>query len=1252
MSSGGPMIKQKLIKTTLIASAVSVALGSSLAFAETPKINELRIDQPSTDNDEYFELFGNANESLDGLTYLVIGDGAGGSGVIEAVVNLDGQQFDEDGLFLAAESTFSLATADLTTNLNFENSDNVTHLLVKGFTGSNGDDLDTDNDGVLDSMPFTSILDSVALVESTTSGEEVYSNTTVGPNGTFVPAHVYREFDGTGDFIIGDEFTAGLSENETPGALNNTSAPLVNVSINELRIDQPSTDNDEYVELFGEPGASLDGLSFMVIGDGSGGSGTIEALVDLSGNTLDENGFFLIAEATFSLGTADLTTALNFENSDNVTHLVVRNTSLSVGDDVDTDDDGIVDVSGLEDVVDSVALIESVGTGELVYSTTVVGPNGTFVPAHVYRDADGTGEFQIGEFNPADSTNETPGASNVIPVIVDVAINELRIDQPSSDDDEYFELFGAPGASLDGLSFITIGDGPGGSGVIETVVDLSGNVLDENGFFLVAEGAFTLGAADLVTTLNFENGDNVTHMVVRDATASVGDDIDTDDDGTIDVTGFEDVVDSVALIETVGTGDLVYSTNTVGPNGTFVPAHVYRETDGTGTFLIGEFDPSSSTNETPGASNTGNGGGGGGGGTGNLGACDADATLISAVQGSGLSSPLIGQSVVVEGVVTNVAPGLDGVFLQEELIDEDGDPATSEGIFVSLGANATLPALNDVIRVLGTVQESFNRTQINATEVDLSCGTDNTVQAVSLTLPFATEDAPEAYEGMLVDFQQTLTVSSNFGLGSFGEVTVSNGRLYKSTQLFTPGTTEERDLEAANQLNQIIIDDNANGEFVEEVVYPNFAIGGLSAVNTLRLGDTTEQVTGNMDYGFNAYRIRPVTEPIFYPSNPRLATPDIVRGNVTVASFNVLNYFTTLNERGADTSEEFERQADKIVAALVEINADVVGLMEIENNGFGEGSATDDLVGRLNAELGAGTYTFVDNSGQTGTDQIKVALLYKPAVVAPTEAERVLSSANSPTENGQPLFDDGRNRFSLAQKFSVLENSETFVVNVNHLKSKGSGCGAGDDDTTTGQGNCNGTRTRAAKALSQWLAAEYGNEPTLIIGDLNAYAKEDPITELVNGGYTDLARFFEGELAYGYSFRGETGSLDYAMANQTALAKVIDVTDWTINADEPIALDYNVEDQSPLLQAKYYAPDAFRASDHDPVIVSMNFEVAAKPGDVNGDGNIDFADYMMIAGALGTSTGDANFIEAADLDENGAITFDDLRLWYQIFISQ
>ncbi len=183
-------------------------------------INEIRVDQPGADNEEYFELAGTPGESLNGLSYVVLGDGAAalGSGVVEAAINLDGLAIPTSGYLLVAESGFSLGIADHTVSLNFENSDNVSHLLVQGFSGIVNSDLDTNDDGSLDLTPWTLLIDSVAFIDSATAGEQVYSAHTVGPVPGGAPFHIYRSPDESGVFIAGSP-TVGSNE-ETPGAAN------------------------------------------------------------------------------------------------------------------------------------------------------------------------------------------------------------------------------------------------------------------------------------------------------------------------------------------------------------------------------------------------------------------------------------------------------------------------------------------------------------------------------------------------------------------------------------------------------------------------------------------------------------------------------------------------------------------------------------------------------------------------------------------------------------------------------------------------------------------------------------------------------------------------------------------------------------------------------------------------------------------------------------------------------------------------
>lgn len=194
---------------------VSVLLLAPMA-TNALTINEIRIDNDGVDTDEYFELAGNPGESLDGYSYIVIGDGVGGSGVLESITDLTGQLIQADG-FLAVhkELTVGVCTGyDVELPMNFENSDNVTHMLVLNLTGFSQDDLDTDDDGVFDVTPWDSIVDSVSMIESIGSGELVYGMNSVGPDGTFVPG---QALVCDGDWVIG---SFDLCLYDTPGAYN------------------------------------------------------------------------------------------------------------------------------------------------------------------------------------------------------------------------------------------------------------------------------------------------------------------------------------------------------------------------------------------------------------------------------------------------------------------------------------------------------------------------------------------------------------------------------------------------------------------------------------------------------------------------------------------------------------------------------------------------------------------------------------------------------------------------------------------------------------------------------------------------------------------------------------------------------------------------------------------------------------------------------------------------------------------------
>jgi predicted extracellular nuclease len=577
--------------------------------------------------------------------------------------------------------------------------------------------------------------------------------------------------------------------------------------------------------------------------------------------------------------------------------------------------------------------------------------------------------------------------------------------------------------------------------------------------------------------------------------------------------------------------------------------------------------------------------------------CGAPATPIHEIQGAGSASPAVGLASTIEGVVVGDfqgGAGLGGFFVQEEALDADADPLTSEGIFVFQGDAGTAVNAGDLVRVTGTVREYFDLTEVTeVTDVQV-CGTGARISPVAVALPVTALGDLEAYEGMLVHFPQTLFATETFTLGRYGEVLLSaNARLPTPTNVAEPGPPAQAQ-QAANERASIQLDDGSNVQNPATTPY-------LGADNTLRIGDTVQDVTGVLSFGFGVYEVHPTSPVSFTRTNPRQPAPAQPGGSLRVASFNVLNYFTTLDTgspvcgptggldcRGANTPSELTRQRDKILAALTAMNADVFGLIELENN---ERTAIQDLVDGLNNRLGAGTYTFID-TGTIGTDAIRVGLVYKPATVAPVGRFAILDSAVN------PAFIDTRNRPVLAQTFRQLSNGEILTVVINHLKSKGSAC-SGDPDTGDGQGNCNQTRLAAVRAETDWLSTDptgSGDPDFLVLGDMNAYAKEDPIDAFLAAGYANLVDAFVGPHAYSYVFDGASGYLDHALASASLRAKVVGVTEWHINADEPVMLDYNQEFNPPFV----YSPGPFRASDHDPVLVGL--ELVSAPAVPTCDG--------------------------------------------------
>ncbi|NDV90720.1 ExeM/NucH family extracellular endonuclease [Alteromonas sp. 345S023] len=620
-----------------------------------------------------------------------------------------------------------------------------------------------------------------------------------------------------------------------------------------------------------------------------------------------------------------------------------------------------------------------------------------------------------------------------------------------------------------------------------------------------------------------------------------------------------------------------------------------------------------------------------------LGECSAEATLISAIQGSDASSAEVGNSHIVEAVITGKRA--DGFFIQEESADSDGDDTTSEGIFVD---GSTDIEVGSVIRLYGEVGENYGLTTL-AMDADVTpadCGTSEDVVVTEVTMPYTLD--LETVEGMLVSVTDA-TVTSTNDLWRYGEIVVSDAIKRQPSDVAAPLSEAYLEAEAEAEASLLTIEDDNSSSYPDLVsFFPTF-----SYANPIRIGDTVS-ASGPLNYSFGTYRINP-TEVITVTSS-REASPVITEGNLSVATFNVLNYFNgEVDEngdvtfdydanRGADDETAFELQQGRIVEAIVGLNADVVGLMEIENDGFGEDSAIQALVTAINAELGeTEQYSFVSTADGTivGTDAITVGLLYRASVVTPSGDAQVVAMPE------QQIDEDSlaRMRPALVQTFVHTESEKSFVVAVNHFKSKGSECAEDLAEETseidTIQGSCNAFRVSAAITLGDALSDESLPERKLILGDLNAYSAEDPVAVLTdysaeergytiktaintgmdegasvevesNYGYVNLAEEFDAD-GFSYWFYGteQVGSLDHVLASQALLDDAIDGAHWNINSPEAYQLQY---DQA----LRYYADEdgyaftdvgAYRSSDHDPFIATFSLEADVE--DVEGDDTAD-----------------------------------------------
>ncbi|ARV73735.1 ExeM/NucH family extracellular endonuclease [Vibrio campbellii] len=662
-------------------------------------------------------------------------------------------------------------------------------------------------------------------------------------------------------------------------------------------------------------------------------------------------------------------------------------------------------------------------------------------------------------------------------------------------------------------------------------------------------------------------------------------------------------------------------------------------------------------------------------------ACEVDGqqpnfTTIQDIQGEGDTSPLIDgypyitdEDHFVTGVVTAVTTGLTkGFYLQA--LESDNNDKTSEGLFIHTDAADTELKAGDVVCVKGKVQEYYSNTQL-ASDANsyVKTGTSDIPRVTDLVIKEGEtlRGALERHEGMQVELTSAsdLFVTRNFSYdydSRRNNMMLSHeAPLFKPTQLHAAESDAAVELAKDNAANRVYLESDGKAPNGQIPYYPDFAKDADqdgSSEQHIRLGSRVEGLQGVVAYSYNEYRLiatNEVDNTNFVTTGEgfdvaRKDAPAIADSDLRIASFNVLNYFNSVADsghenptgqnRGATNLDEFLIQQAKIVAAMNKMDADIIGLMEVENNGFGDSSAVKNLVDALNAEIEdtEDHYTYVEIADQDkyqdeyfGSDAIMVAILYRANEVTPKEAAKVIVTPEQHIEEntitrgddaeGNPAYDKYQ-RHSLLQTFTVKDTGKDLSVVVNHFKSKGSECieewiaGVEDSEPADLQGNCNNFRVSAANVVGDALKGIEGD--VLVMGDLNAYGMEDPLltltdyskekygrdiytaayttigggelqvekTKIEKGyGYHNLNTVLHGADTFSYTYSGELGNLDHALASNSLAQKVVAIEDWHINSLESNLFEYSSKYTGDMPKYK----DAFSASDHDPVIIAIDF---------------------------------------------------------------
>lgn len=561
-------------------------------------------------------------------------------------------------------------------------------------------------------------------------------------------------------------------------------------------------------------------------------------------------------------------------------------------------------------------------------------------------------------------------------------------------------------------------------------------------------------------------------------------------------------------------------------------------------------------------------------------------TTIRAVQGTDNVSPLVDEIVTLEGIVTasfQDEESFSGFFIQSEVGENSG--TGSSGLYIY--ERQAKVSIGDLIQLTGEVSETHDVTQItNVTALKVIKTNQVLPQLVAIKLPLNGLNL-ENLEGMRVTLKKPSLITDHYNYIKYGEIVVSSKLSMNPTNNVTPGS-EVALKRKQNADDRLLIDDGSFSQFSNYKDIDN---------NTpIHIGAKV-QVAGIMHYAFDKYRIE-ITEPFEFFDSPfaKQTQPTAISGTVKIASFNIRNYFTTLDNgktmcgplldfdcRGADSKAEFMRQQAKLVSAINTAQADVFAIQELENHK----DSLKTLVTALNKNTKKNTWHYI-KTGAIGEDVIRVGLIYKTKTITPIGQHKLLNAK----VNAE--FEGDKNREVLLQTFKDTNNN-LFNLAVLHLKSKRCDDSVATDmDQNDGQGCYNASRTTVAQQISDWLAQDPTNQKaqaTIVTGDFNSYLKEDPISQFEKNGYINLANQFLTVENWTSIFRGEIGSIDHILINKSSINTAKDMTQWHINSIGTGWFDYNLENltKDKKKPKSYYQPSPFSSSDHDIIMAGFDF---------------------------------------------------------------